>query len=172
MSPTSSHRTHAAPAADEVAAGLRLSTTRLARRLRTEAEIGLTPSLLSALAVVHVHGPLTLGALAELEGIAPPTVTKIVGKLQDQDLVERIADPADRRVCRVETTTAGEELLARSRARKTAWLADRLDGLAARGPGGAGARSADHRRAARRGSHSRDTSLGGARHDPPPAPHR
>lgn len=130
MSPTSSHRTHAAPAADEVAAGLRLSTTRLARRLRTEAEIGLTPSLLSALAVVHVHGPLTLGALAELEGIAPPTVTKIVGKLQEQYLVERIADPADRRVCRVETTTAGEELLARSRERKTAWLADRLDGLA------------------------------------------
>ena len=130
MSPTSSHRTHTAPAADEVAAGLRLSTTRLARRLRTEAEIGLTPSLLSALAVVHVHGPLTLGALAELEGIAPPTVTKIVGKLQEQDLVERIADPADRRVCRVETTTAGEELLARSRERKTAWLADRLDGLA------------------------------------------
>jgi DNA-binding MarR family transcriptional regulator len=117
------------PAADEVAAGLRLSTTRLARRLRTEAEIGLTPSLLSALAVVHVHGPLTLGALAELEGIAPPTVTKIVGKLQDQALVERIGDAADRRVCRVVTTDAGEQLLARSRARKTAWLAARLDGL-------------------------------------------
>jgi DNA-binding MarR family transcriptional regulator len=129
VSSPSRPRTPTVPAADEVAAGLRLSTTRLARRLRTEAEIGLTPSLLSALAVVHVHGPLTLGALAELEGIAPPTVTKIVGKLQDQDLVERITDAADRRVCRVVTTTSGEDLLARSRARKTAWLADRLDGL-------------------------------------------
>ena len=124
-------RSRPAPAADEVAAGLRLSTTRLARRLRTEAEIGLTPSLLSALAVVHVHGPLTLGALAELEGIAPPSVTKIVGKLQEQALVERITDPADRRVCRVVTSAAGDALLERSRARKTAWLAARLDGLPA-----------------------------------------
>ena len=135
MSPTERPRAAAtnapAPAAEKVAAALRLSTTRLARRLRTESEIGLTPSLLSALAVVHVHGPLTLGALADLEGIAPPTVTKIVGKLQDQDLVERLHDAADRRVCRVVTTAAGEDLLARSRARKTAWLAARLEPLPA-----------------------------------------
>ncbi len=91
--------------------------------------MGLTPSLLSALAVVHVHGPLTLGAVAQLEGIAPPTVTKIVAKLQDQGLVERITDPTDRRVCRVATTDDGEQLLARSRARKTAWLASRLETL-------------------------------------------
>jgi DNA-binding MarR family transcriptional regulator len=122
-------RTTAPRAADEVASQLRLSTTRLARRLRTEAEVGLTPSLLSALAVVHVHGPLTLGSLAEREGIAPPSVTKIVAKLQDQDLVERITDPDDRRVCRVVTTPDGEQLLARSRERKTAWLVARLQGM-------------------------------------------
>lgn len=114
---------------DEVAAALRLSTTRLARRLRAEADMGLTPSLLSALAVVHVHGPITLGALAQAEGIAPPTVTKIVGKLEQQGLVERIACDADRRVCRVAVTGAGDDLLARSRARKTAWLAARLQEL-------------------------------------------
>jgi DNA-binding MarR family transcriptional regulator len=116
---------------DEVAAALRLSTTRLARRLRAEADMGLTPSLLSALAVVHVHGPITLGALAQVEGIAPPTVTKIVGKLEQQGLVERIACDTDRRVCRVAVTDAGDELLARSRARKTAWLAARLHELPA-----------------------------------------
>ncbi len=116
----------APPSVDDVAAALRLSATRLARRLRAEAEIGLTPSLLSALAVVHVHGPITLGELADLEGIAPPSVTRIVGKLQDQDLVERIADPTDGRICRVVTTSSGEDLLTRSRARKNAWLADRL----------------------------------------------
>ncbi len=115
MSSPSRPRTSTVPAADEVAAGLRLSTTRLARRLRTEAEIGLTPSLLSA--------------LAELEGIAPPSVTKIVAKLEEQGLLERIPDPSDRRVRRVRTTRSGEELLARSRARKNAWLAHRLDVL-------------------------------------------
>lgn len=111
---------------NEIAARLRLSTTRLARRLRTEAEIGLTPSLLSALAVVHVHGPMTLGAVAEREGLAPPSVTKIVAKLEDQQLVRRIQDPDDGRVCRVATTDRGEDLLERSRARKNAWLAERL----------------------------------------------
>lgn len=117
---------------DEVArlaAQLRLSTTRLARRLRAESDANLTPSLHSALAMVHVHGPLTMGTLAELEGVAPPTVTKIVGRLEHDALVERIADPDDGRVCRVATSAAGEELLARSRERKNAWLAGRLGGL-------------------------------------------
>ncbi len=113
----------------DVAAALRLSTTRLARRLRTEAEIGLTPSLMSALAVIHVRGPLTLGALADLEGIAPPTVTKIVAKLQHQGLAERVVDPDDRRIARVSVTRAGDALLAESRERKTEWLASRLAGL-------------------------------------------
>jgi DNA-binding MarR family transcriptional regulator len=110
----------------DLAARLRLSTTRLARRLRAEADMGLTPSMLSALAVVHVHGPLTLGRLAEHEGVAPPTVTRVVGRLEDQRLVRRIADCDDRRVCRVVTTDRGEALLADSRARKNAWLAERL----------------------------------------------
>lgn len=113
----------------DVAAALRLSTTRLARRLRTEAEIGLTPSLLSALAVIHVRGPLTLGALADLEGVAPPTVTKLVARLQEQGLAERVVDPDDRRVARVSITAAGNTLLAESRARKTEWLASRLSHL-------------------------------------------
>lgn len=120
--------TTSAPAGDiaELAAQLRLSATRLARRLRQEAEVDLTPSMLSALAMVHVNGPLTLGELAELERVTPPTVTKIVGRLQDHDLVERLPDPEDRRVCRVRTTADGESLLAESRARKNAWLAERL----------------------------------------------
>ena len=110
----------------ELAAQLRLSATRLARRLRQEAEVDLTPSMLSALAMVHVNGPLTLGELAELERVTPPTVTKIVGRLQDHALVERLPDAEDRRVCRGRTTTEGVSLLAESRARKNAWLAERL----------------------------------------------
>ena len=115
--------------AAQLAAELRLSVTRLARRLRQAADMGLSPSLLSALAIVHVHGPLTLGALAELEGVSPPTVTRVVNRLESDDLVERIVDPDDKRVCRVVTTDAGEALLDASRERKTAWLAERLDAL-------------------------------------------
>jgi len=113
----------------ESAARLRLSATRLARRLRQEADAGLTPSQLSALAVIAHRGPLTLGALAERERVAPPSITKIVHNLEEQGLVLRIGDPDDRRVTRVATSDAGEALIAESRRRKTAWLAGRIGEL-------------------------------------------
>lgn len=113
-----------------VAGRLRLSATRLARRLRQEADTGLTPSQLSALAAVERHGPLTLGALAEHEGVAPPTVSRVTAMLEEQALLVREADPKDRRVARVAVTAAGRALLDASRGRKTAWLTARLDALA------------------------------------------
>ena len=106
----------------EIAARLRLSATRLARRLRKEAGSGLSPSQGSALAAVHNNGPLTLGALAEHERVAPPTITKVVAFLESEGLVVRSADPADKRVSKVATTKAGDALVAESRRRKTAWL--------------------------------------------------
>jgi DNA-binding MarR family transcriptional regulator len=81
----------------EIAASLRLSTTRLARRLRQESDTGLSPSQLSALAVIENHGPLTLGALADHERIAPPSITKVVTKLEADGLVTRTPCPDDRR---------------------------------------------------------------------------
>lgn len=116
----------AAAATVELAARLRLSTTRLARRLRQEAEIDLTPTMLSAMATINLQGPLTLGALADLEGVAPPTITKVVNKLAGRGLVARTQDPSDGRVCRVACTPEGRALGEESRKRKNAWLAARL----------------------------------------------
>ena len=113
----------------ELAGRLRLATTRLARRLRQEADAGLTPSQLSALAVVDHRGPLTLGALAEIEQVAPPSATKVVAKLEAEGLVERTVDPTDRRFVLVAITDAGRALMDRSRQRRTAWLAGRLHRL-------------------------------------------
>ena len=122
----------AAPAEEELAARLRLSATRLARRLRQEADAGLTPSQLSALAVIEREGPLTLGALADHEKVAPPSITKVVAKLESIGLVARAVDPGDRRFVRVALTDAGRALLEESRQRKTAWLTSRIREL---GPG-------------------------------------
>jgi DNA-binding MarR family transcriptional regulator len=113
----------------DAAASLRLSATRLARRLRQEAGPGFSPSQLSALAMIAHHGPLTLGALAEREGVAPPSITKVVAKLEADGLVARSADAADRRFSHVCTTDAGEALLAEHRRRKTAWLTARIGEL-------------------------------------------
>ncbi len=120
-----------AEAVAETAARLRLSATRLARRLRQQSGTGHTPSQLSALATVDRHGPLTLGSLADHERVAPPSITKVVAKLEADGLVDREIDPADRRVQRVSTTKAGRELIAETRRRKTTWLTARIRELPA-----------------------------------------
>jgi len=114
-----------------IAGRLRLSATRLARQLRQEASTGLSPSQLSALAQIHGHGPLTLGALAEHERVAPPSITRVVSKLEGDGLVTRQPSPDDRRVVNVAVTPAGENLLDQTRRRKDAWLAARLSELGA-----------------------------------------
>ncbi|HEV7523333.1 MAG TPA: MarR family transcriptional regulator [Acidimicrobiia bacterium] len=108
------------------AARLRVSATRLARQLRQESDAGLSPSQLSALTSVELHGPLTLGRLAEHERVAPPSVTKVVTKLEEAGLVERRLDAADRRVAWISISAAGAARLAKIRQRKNVWLATRL----------------------------------------------
>ena len=105
---------------------LRLSVTRLARLLRQQSDAGLSPSQLSALAAIEQHGPVTLGALADHERVAPPSVTKVVAKLEAAGLVRRELDAEDRRIAWVSTTADGNAVLAKLRQRKTAWLAARL----------------------------------------------
>lgn len=108
---------------------LRLAITRLARQLRRHSDIGASPTQISALATVERRGPLTLGELADCEGVKPPTITAAVNRLEQQGLVERQPDPEDGRIARVVATREGRRLLARNRSRKTAFLAQRLAAL-------------------------------------------
>lgn len=113
----------------QLAGRLRLVVTRLNRRLRQQGETGLGASAHSALATVSRRGPVSLGELAGLEGVKPPSITTTVAALEAQGLVTRVADPADRRVSRVSVTPRGRLRLLRSRTRKTAYLASRLEAL-------------------------------------------
>jgi DNA-binding MarR family transcriptional regulator len=115
--------------APALAARLRLGVTRLARRLRQEAEAGVTPSMLSALSAAERQGSLTMRDLCRAEQVQPPTMTRIVAALVEADLVEREADPTDGRVAWVTVTTQGRRLLERSRRRKEAYLAKALGSL-------------------------------------------
>jgi DNA-binding MarR family transcriptional regulator len=110
----------------ELASRLRLSVTRLARRLRQEAETGITPSQLAALATVERHQPLTAGELSAHEQVQPPTMTKVVSALVEGGLVARQTDPEDRRVTWFRLTAEGARFLARARRRKEEYLARRL----------------------------------------------
>ncbi len=110
----------------ELASRLRLAVARLHRRLRQSADSGLTISQLSTLATIEQDGPMTLGALARVEQIQPPTVTALTAKLEAAGLVTRTIDPEDRRIHRVAVTPVGAKLLAQHRSRKNAFLDRRL----------------------------------------------
>jgi DNA-binding MarR family transcriptional regulator len=114
----------------EVAAHLRLSITRAARRLRTEASGGLGPSLGAALATVERWGPLTPSELADREGIRRPSATRLVARLEEEGLVAREPDPTDGRSFRVSLTPVGAAHIREVRYRKDAFLARRLEALA------------------------------------------
>jgi DNA-binding MarR family transcriptional regulator len=113
----------------ETADRLGMAITRLARLLRQQAVDDLTPTMRAAVGTIAREGPLTLGELAASEQVAPPTVTKVVAKLEDRGLVEREADPTDRRVVRVVLSDLGQRWLEADRRRRHAWLADRIDKL-------------------------------------------
>jgi DNA-binding MarR family transcriptional regulator len=110
---------------------LRLAVMRLGRRLRQESVGDITASQLSALATVERAGPLSLGDLAEIERIAPPSMTRIAARLEERGLVVRAVDAADRRVARVAITEAGRCVLKQTRTRRDAYLAKRLSAFTA-----------------------------------------
>lgn len=119
-----------APAVDQELIGrLRLAVARLARLLRQQDESGLTPTATAVLATIARRGPLTLGELAAAEQVAPPTITKIIARLEFGGLIERLADAGDRRVCRVVLSADGARQLDANRTRRTVWLAEQIADL-------------------------------------------
>jgi len=113
----------------DLAVRLRLAITRTSRRLRQEAGPELSPTLTSALATVDRHGPLTPSELAARERVQRPTATRLVARLEGLGVLQRAADPLDRRSSLLSVTPEGHALMEELRGRKTAYLAHRLEGL-------------------------------------------
>ena len=113
----------------ELANALRPTITRLARRLRQQDHTGLGPTMTAALASIAKHGGPTHGELAAIEQVAPPTITAVVGKMENLGLVTRETGTVDRRVTRIRITPAGVDQLDEVRNRRTSWLAFQLSSL-------------------------------------------
>lgn len=105
---------------------LRVAIARLSRRLRRHEIAGLTPTQLAALSTVERSGPLRLGDLAAAEGIAPSTLTRLVGVLEEAGFVERRPDPSDARASTIAITELGHQTMERLRDEGTALLASNL----------------------------------------------
>jgi len=109
-----------------------MGSMRLARRLRTErGSDDLTLSQLAALGSLELHGECTVGELAHIERVKPPSMTRIVNSLVEAGLMVRRPHDVDGRQVMVGLTDTARELLIDNRRRRTAWLALRLAELTA-----------------------------------------
>jgi DNA-binding MarR family transcriptional regulator len=114
---------------EDVATRLRVAVNRLQRKLRQQSLEGLSPAQASALGTVNRLGRPTLGELAALEQVQPPSMTRIVANLADAGMVVRETDAADRRSVRVRITPSGARALESIRTAKNAFLVRRLGDL-------------------------------------------
>ena len=105
----------------------------LLRGIKTaDQETGLSPPRLSALSVLVFAGPQSLASLAKAEGVKPPTMSKLVAELEHEGLVEKSADPKDRRGLVIAATAQGKKIMLQGRDRRLALLKQRLSRLDAK----------------------------------------
>jgi DNA-binding MarR family transcriptional regulator len=96
---------------------LRRAIGRLARQFNTSAVgEGLTPTQASVLGLIVAHGPVGLPELVRLEHINPTMLSRVVGKLAEDELISRTPDPDDLRSVTVEPTAAGRTVHERIKA--------------------------------------------------------
>src|ERR1700691_3086761 len=121
-----------------LAIAMRISVSRLARRLKVEQRLGVSGSdpvlpdiQLPALSALERHQAMTPGELADYEKVQPPSMTRVIAVLEERNLVQRTAHPTDRRQVILTVTAEGRALVHRVRRRKEAWLAQRLAELTA-----------------------------------------
>ena len=114
----------------DLAGELRLASMRLARRLRLErGSDDLTLSQLAVLGTLERHGASTVGELAQLERVKPPSMTRIVNSLVEATLAARRPHDLDGRQVIVDLTDTGRSLVLEDRRRRNAWLAIRISEL-------------------------------------------
>src|SRR3989440_7200241 len=120
----------------QLAEQLRVAITRLNRRLRQTRPVGeLTQNQLSVLASLDMAGAMTPRELSESERVQPPTMTKVLAKLEERGLVQRAPHPTDGRQVLLSPTESGRAVLLEQRRGQGEGLGPPPAGVAAPGPG-------------------------------------
>lgn len=135
----------ARPQARQLLRGVRGLVRRFQVSERADVECcGVTIAQAATLEVLRSEGRMGLGALGKRLGIAPSTLSRNIGRLEDDGHVSRSEDPADGRAARVALTAAGHrvadrlesqeedfagEILARIPSERRARVVEALDDL-------------------------------------------
>ena len=111
----------------QVALRIREAITKVNRRLRQTRPLGdMTIAQISAMQSLHAAGALTPRELAEAERVQPPTMTRIIARLEERGLIQRTPHPTDGRQVILAATESGRAVLARFERARDEWLARRL----------------------------------------------
>jgi DNA-binding MarR family transcriptional regulator len=115
---------------DDDVTRLRIALGRISRFLdRRSRGDRFTRTETSVLASVMRLGPVRLSDLADVEGVNPTMLSRIVGKLEDAGLLLRRPDPADGRAALVEVTDVGVAEQRRLRAERSELLTTQLTAM-------------------------------------------
>ncbi len=113
-----------------LAGEVRVAANRVVRRLRSQrGEADLPEHLFIVLTALNKFGPMTPGALAELEGVRPPSMTRTVNALAELGFVTKETVEQDKRQVTVRLTVQGHNEIKETRRRRDAWLTKQLGTL-------------------------------------------
>jgi DNA-binding MarR family transcriptional regulator len=116
-------------AIEDLASQLDRRIALLTHLVRSRAHRGRSLGSLLVLRRLDSEGPLRVTELATAERVAQPTMTVLVGRLEQDGLVRKTRDHNDARAVRVQLTDAGRDELAAVRAQRAAVLQERFERL-------------------------------------------
>jgi DNA-binding MarR family transcriptional regulator len=117
---------------DRIAAGLQtvaraITQVKLHEKLLVAAGVRLDRAGSHLLYKLDTHGSsMRITELAEQLGVDAPTVTRKIQQLERDGLVDRHADPDDRRATRIQINAAGRKNVQRIRNARRIWIEDLL----------------------------------------------
>jgi len=111
---------------------LRLTIVRLVRTLRRHGRSRLTPTQVSALSTVEDYGPIRISALATYESLGASAATRVVASLEELGLLQRSADPEDRRASLINLSERGHGELEELKRERTLEISSMLEQLSAK----------------------------------------
>ncbi|CAL4860878.1 MarR family transcriptional regulator [Microbacterium sp. MM2322] len=114
------------------ASDFRMATFRLARRLRSQRAVDtMSDGQFAVLAALNVHGPHTLGELAERERVSAPSMNRTVNCLEELGYLTRTPDENDRRKVVIDLTEPGRDVVVETVRRRDSWLEHAFEELSA-----------------------------------------
>lgn len=108
---------------------LRLTILRLARRIRQNTASPMSPPQQSILAILDSYGPLSPGQLADIESVQPPSITRVLGQLEQAGLVTRTPTASNLRQVEVRLTDKGHAAASEVHHGRDEWLHDAMGQL-------------------------------------------